>query len=363
MVNPLTRPAFLYGKTAAKSRVPQDYRVLAEHSRFTAADVRILERIPGGFAWSASRQGKHATCFAYVRLERCDAVLRLLDIGFDDQGRPHCLRMEVARLDEAAGPTDERTIAALLTAAAWPESPIEITAEPVVDFRATEPDVTVVELLTARRRDGRNGSVLIGEATSFTNATFETVLDSTSGRSTSGDSRPAARSPATFAVASATPAYGEQRAEPSSAAMRGEAAAPRGRGFVQGLLLGVVLIGFGAGVPAALYYHTQQDRLADVERMLRDRESERVTLAERLRKVDSEKKELTTELEAMQMTTASQERAIAAWKTAAEGIGVVAPGELEKQIKVLRTDAGESVRQENARVRKKLDAVRRALDE
>lgn len=367
MVTAHTRPAFLYGKTTAKSRVPQDYRVLAENSRFTAADVRTLQRIPGGFSWNASRQGMHAPCFAYVRLERSAAVLRLLDVGFDDQGRPHCLRMEAARLDETADANDDRTLASLLTAAAWPETPVEIGAEPVVEFRPAEPDGAVLELLAARRRDGREGSLLVGDATSFANSTFETVLDSATGHSLKGNARtePAAGTRQAARSTAAAPAG----APSTSSVVRAPAATSsrHGGGFLSGLFWGVVVCGVVGGAAAAWYVN---ERAAEAERVRAEQEAERATLKKQLQNALSEKAALDDVVATARSKSTSQEQTIAAWKHAAEAIGVATPAELERQIKTLRADPNEFLRRENEKLRqensgakKKLDAVRRAIED
>lgn len=346
MVNVLNLPVVIYGKLTVTGRVPQGGRILSKHSTATAAVVRAIEAIPDGFGWAEDISGKHAPCFGFAQVGGSHVVLRLMDVGKDDQGRPHCFRLEAALLSGDCSSADSSILAALLSPAAWPRDPIDPIGEPIATLQQVPPEPRLLEAIATQCRNQPVPSILVGDPHSFTNSYFGIVIN-----------------PATCEIKHLSPL-------PTRNLCQGNATPPHIQPSHHGirrkhpwawLIVGLLLGASCAGVPLGWWTYGQYTQLSAAQRRndrqqdeIATRENAYAALEEKLRGKDVE------------ITTAKKDRSdlrrdLNAWVEAGQRVDAQTPDQLGKKIQTLRQNADEFLREESVKLIKQRDRFKNIL--
>jgi hypothetical protein len=142
-------PACVFGKTDNANLTRTTYRILYRHKDFSEEALRIFNQVRKSFNWRCGGTQQFDPCYAYWPIGPfngpCTAPtagnpvesstglsFRFLDMGRDNFGRPHTLRMEAVLV---AGDSWEST-RIYIGSASWPTAPCaadEIDLCPSVD--------------------------------------------------------------------------------------------------------------------------------------------------------------------------------------------------------------------------------------
>ena len=147
MARSIVVPAAIFGKPQKPFAVPLSYSLMATHPDLPpSAGERVLW-VGRHFQWSARRgEAILEPCFAYMPLDEPGRglCLRLRDMGPDDRGRPHCLRVEGAYLRNMQQLTPVTAVARLLTPSAWKTAPDPESSQPTCHL-SPSPNTTALE--------------------------------------------------------------------------------------------------------------------------------------------------------------------------------------------------------------------------
>jgi hypothetical protein len=227
----LSLPLLVLGKAAESGRMPSSYGILCRHPDFDEGALEAVHKIRNGFEWVA-RPGEvvHESCFGVWPLapssERA-LLLRLTDQGRDDQGRPHCLRIDAVLITDAEVLRSSTALAGLLQPAAWLSTEPRADAASLAELQMQQPEPGLARALPFTPSGQLAAAFLTGVSGTFRNQAFD-VAHETRRAAAEGAGRPprAAREPAS------------SRAEPDAS---GQAGPARWRGTLAGLAIGLAL--------------------------------------------------------------------------------------------------------------------------
>lgn len=181
MVSQFTLPAAVYGKLPGRTRIPQGYRLLAKHSQVADQDCEILVRIFGGFSWIGGVSSHcYPPCFGVWPLEGPELrlwVMRFLDIGHDDQSRPHSLRLEAVLVQRAIAAEWPQEIAAILVSSAWPKQSLAIEPEVTVTLSPVSPPAELARLIQEFSQGSQLEAFIVGDQRTFRTSVFQKIFD------------------------------------------------------------------------------------------------------------------------------------------------------------------------------------------
>jgi hypothetical protein len=199
MVSQFTLPAAMYGKPPGHTSIPQGYRLLAKHSQIADQDCEILARIFGSFSWIGGGTSHcYPPCFGVWPLEGPELrlwVMRFLDVGYDDQSRPHSLRLEAGLVQRVIATEWPQEIARILVSSAWPKESLAIEPELTVTLSPVSPPAELARLIQEFSQDNQLKAVIVGDQRTFRTSVFQKNFDLPQPRALSIESSRASMTP------------------------------------------------------------------------------------------------------------------------------------------------------------------------
>ena len=157
-------PSAVFGKDLEHSKIAHGYDWIIVHDDFPKEACTILGRWLRGFQWRLGTV-THSPAFAWLPVDtgscRGGLVIRLLDIGNDDRGRPHCLRVEGLWIDSGTMQKHTELWKVGLNSDSWPEDPLLETSNPSVTLKSVDIGKDLLEQLSSKQVQNSLKSVLI----------------------------------------------------------------------------------------------------------------------------------------------------------------------------------------------------------
>ncbi len=168
----LSVPVAVFGKPSDPGPIPRAYGLLICNPALSGA-TQLLNRIAAGFKWKAATSGAGRLCFGFWPWDGGSIVLKILDAGRDDRGRPHTLRI-YACLFSPGSPVTAAVISGLMQAEAWGDEPDD---RGMVILRVREPDARLLAHVTEALAAAVPTSLLAGHPSEFENQVFNVIFD------------------------------------------------------------------------------------------------------------------------------------------------------------------------------------------
>ena len=176
-------PLLVFGKQPSAGQMPDSYINIIRHEAFNNDVMDIIQKIKNGFTWASTKDDEvFADCFgfwAFQEKENLKAlIIRFLDQGEDNRGRPHSLRIEAAILDNKEFLESGHLLAGLLTEWVWTNRQTYQGGSDTIDLEpAEDPDEKLILAINAQLAHSEKPflSMLIGDPRYFRNTAFEIV--------------------------------------------------------------------------------------------------------------------------------------------------------------------------------------------
>ncbi len=136
MVKKRIFPGACYGldQTERTGHLVRDYRILYAAAGFPSEAETALNEMARGVEWKSDGEPEvYPPCFALWPTGDGVLAIRLRDVGRDDQGRPHVIRIEAAYINDRVILDDPGRLAGFLDNSAWPPSGWDWKENPAIE--------------------------------------------------------------------------------------------------------------------------------------------------------------------------------------------------------------------------------------